>query len=181
MLLATSTASACATTQTLSADVDFSFRDQNGMGWVTLDGVVSVTFTFADEDGSLTLSGKRHHADLLLTGVAPDMEVTEAEYHVYETLPLHDVRRTRKTITFELDPGHDHLTGSCAPTTIEGLDRTTHYECTIAGFEWHSIATLPELHHPIVLDADTRAKTRIVNTMTGSTTPGFGQRVVREE
>jgi hypothetical protein len=178
MLLAAS--SACATTQTLSADVDYDFRDSNGVGWVTQDGKVSVTFIFAGKDGTLKISGKRRSLDSLLTDDSPDgLETTEWEGDVDETYPLLDVERTRKTFTFEFDLAHDHLTGSCAPTKIDGLAHTTLYECRITGFQWKANADLPELHHPIVLDANPEAQTRVVNSMTGSTTDG--QRIVREE
>ena len=54
--------------------------------------------------------------------------------------------------------------------------RTTLYECTIVGFSWHIIAELPELHHPLVLDA----KLGIIDTMSGAAKPEFGQRKVSE-
>lgn len=185
MLLAT--ASGCATTQTLSGDVDYKFVDQNGLGWATLDGEVRVTLTFDGKDGSLKISGKQRWVDAVLTDESPEgaslgLDTSNKwEGDVDQTFALLDVTRTRKTITFELDAAHDHLTGSCAPTTIVGLDRTTLYDCRIAGFGWHTIAKLPELHHPIVLDADTEANTRIVNSMTGSTRAGYGQRIVSDE
>jgi hypothetical protein len=142
--------------------------------------------TFAGKHGELKISGKRRWVDALLTDDAsseasPGLDVSKGEYDVDETFPLLDVTRTGKTITFELDPAHDHLTGSCAPTTIRELARTTLYECKIAGFGWHAIAQLPELQHPIVLDANSEAKTRIVNSMTGRTRPNYGQRTVRDE
>jgi len=50
---------------------------------------------------------------------------------------------------------------------------------------WHFRLTDPsftaqELHHPLVLEANVREKTRILNSMAGAAKPGFGQRTVSE-
>lgn len=180
--------SAHATPTTLTADVDYQFIDQNGFGWATVAGTVSVTLTFAGKDDStLKIQGKHSSVDGQLVagptpGSSPDMKATKSETSVDESFPLHDVAVTKTAITFKLDPVHDHLDGSCAPMTtkLASVTSTTLYECTLTGFQWHTIASLPEIHHPIVLNANVKAKTRILNTLTGAAKPGFGQRTVTE-
>jgi hypothetical protein len=174
--------SADAAPQTLSADVDYDFVDQNGFGWARVAGKVTVTLTFAGKAGSLKISGKRRWVDgRVAPSTASRMDTSNKwEGAVDTTYPLLDVVHTGTAITFKLDPVHDQLTGSCAPTKVTALASTTLHECTITGFKWHTIASLPELHHPIVLDANIRAKARILNSMTGKAKPGYGQRVVSE-
>lgn len=186
-LLLASTAHAAPTTQAaptrLIADVEYHFIDQNGMGWARLSGRVTVTITFTGKSGSLSISGRREWFDGRLTEGKPprpnpDLTGDKWEGGVVETHPLHDVAVTGRAITFQLDPLHDHLTGSCAPTKAEGLTSATLYECAITGFGWHTIANLPELHHPILFDSDPAAKQRVLNSMTGKTKAGFGSRAL---
>jgi hypothetical protein len=186
MTLVTTNAHAAPTT--LTGDVHYDFMDQNGFGWATVAGTVSVTVTFTGkDDGTLTIKGTRSSVDgQLVAGPtptsSPDMKATRSETTVDTSFPLHEVAFAKGTITFKLDPVHDHLEGSCAPMTtkLAGVASTTLYECTITGFQWHTIANLPELHHPIVLNANVKAKTRILNTMSGAAKAGFGKRAVTE-
>ena len=171
--------------RTLSAEVAYSFSDKNGFGWVAKSGTVTVTLTFVGKGGSLQLRGKRQWVDSQMVagktpGGPPDMKTTRGESDVDETFPLRNVARTGAAITFELDAVHDHLTGSCTATKVPKLTSATLYECAITGFQWHASANLPELHHPIVLDANVRAKTRILNMLGGAAAEGLGQRTVSE-
>lgn len=168
---------------TLIADVEYSFIDQNGFGWAATSGKVTVTITFAGTGGSLAITGRREWFDGRLTEGKPprpnpDITGDKHEGNVTERHPLYDVVVTGRTITFRFDPVHDHLTGSCAPTKAAELTSATLYECTITGWKWHTIAHLPELHHPILLDANTAAKSRVLNSMSGKAKAGFGQRAV---
>jgi hypothetical protein len=169
----------------LVADVDYNFTDQNGTGWVLTSGKVTVTLAFTKDGGTLALKGKRAWNDAQLVAGknpsgAPDVKSNKWEGAVDESYPLHDVVKTGTTITFKVDPAHDKLTGSCSPVkaTVVKLTSTTLYECTLTGFQWHPVASLPELHHPIVLESNAKAKERIVNTLTGAAKPQFGQRTV---
>ena len=171
--------------QTLLADVDYNFRDQNGLGWANVSGNVAVTLTFNGRDGALTIRGKRRWFNGRLTsgkspGSSPEMIADKWKGDVNETFPLCDVARTVGAITFNLDAVHDHLTARCVPVRVPGLASATLYECTITGFEWHEIAQLPELHHAIVFEANLRTKARILNTLTGQAKRGYGERAVRE-
>lgn len=177
--MAATTASAAPLT--LTADVDYHFIDQHGTGWASTAGKVTVTLTLGAKDGSLELKGHRAWTDGELgaaktPGGPPEMNATKWEGDVDETYALHDLARSGGTITFKLDPLHDHLEGSCAPAKVAKLARTTLYECSITGFPWHIIADLPEVHHPIVLDG----KPGIVDTFSGAVKPGFEQRKVSE-
>jgi len=169
---------------TLIADVTYSFVDQNGVGWVTVDGSVTVTIALSGKEPSLKMSGKHKIHDGVLVagkpGGPPDMRSRVSEGTTDESHPLHDVVVSGSTVTFKLDPTHDHLEGSCAPAKISGLASTTLYECTITGFQWRAVANTPALHHPFVLDANPSAKTRILNTMSGKSKAGFGQRKLGE-
>lgn len=170
--------------RTLIADVDYNFVDQNGFGWATVAGKVTVQLTFAGKNGSVKITGKRSWVDGRLSaptspGAGPGMDTSHRwEGESDATYPLYDVVRTGTTITFKLDPVHDKLTGSCVPTKVAKLKATGLYECTVTGFQWHTIAQLPELHHPIVLGTSVAAKRRILNAMIGKAKAGFGQRVV---
>jgi len=175
---------AIAAPRTLIADVDYDFIDQNGFGWATVSGTVTVVLTFAGKQGSVKISGKRRWVDGRVSapptpGAGPGMDTSNKwEGESEETYPLYDVVRTGTTITFKLDPVHDKLTGSCAPTKVPKLKATGLYECTITGFQWHSIAQLPALHHPFVVGTSVAAKRRILNRMIGKAKAGFGQRDV---
>ena len=170
----------------LTADVAYSFVDQNGVGWVTVDGAVTVTlaFAFKTKDGSLVISGVRRTNDGVLVagkpGGPPDMKTTKSETDKDETYPLHDVAVAGATITFKLDPSQDHLDGTCAPAKVTGLSSATLYECTITGFHWHPVANLPAVHHPFIAESNPSAKLRILNTLSGASKTGFGQRKVSE-
>jgi hypothetical protein len=168
---------------TLTADVEYDFIDQNGMGWAKTGGKVTVRITFSGTGGSLSITGKRESFDGRLVEAkpprpSPDLTGDKWEGKVTESYPLHDVVVTSRAIAFKLDPVHDHLTGSCTPTKVAELTSATLYECTISGFQWHTIPHLPELHHPILFDADTTAKLRVLNSVTGKTKAGFGHRRV---
>ena len=131
--------------------------------------------------GSLTLKGHRGSVDAELVapktpGGRPDIKPFKWEGDIDETYALHDIARNGSTIMFKVDPIHDHLAGSCTPTRVAKIARTTLYECTIVGFSWHIIAELPELHHPLVLDV----KPGILDTMSGAAKPELGQRKVSE-
>lgn len=167
----------------LSTDVEYQFVDQNGLGWARISGRVSITITLAGTGGSLVISGAREWFDARLVESKPprpnpDLTGDKWKGQITESYPLHEVTIKDRTISFKLDPGHDHLTGSCTPTKVDGLPSTALYECTITGFQWHTIANLPELHHPILFDADPTAKLRVLNSMTGKTKAGSGSRAV---
>lgn len=167
----------------LTADVDYNFVDQNGFGWASTVGKVTVSLEIGDKAGTLRISGTRRWVDGRVTGNpgGPGMDTSNKwEGKADATYPLRDVARASGAITFKLDPVHDKLTGSCAPVKVPALASPVLYECTITGFSWQTIASLPELHHPIILDADPTAKLRIVNTMLGKAKPAFGMRTVTE-
>lgn len=176
--------SAIAAPRTLIADVDYNLADQNGFGWATVAGKVTVQLTFAGKKGSVKITGKRSWVDARVSapkspGAGPGLDTShKGESEADATYPLYDVVRTGSAITFKLDPGHDKLTGSCAPTKVAKLKATGLYECTITGFQWHTLAQLPELHHPIVLGTSVAPKRRILNLIVGKAKAGFGQRVV---
>jgi hypothetical protein len=164
--------------QKLVADVNYNFIDQNGFGWAVVEGKVTVTLTFKDKDGSLDITGTRRWVDGKVTGAGGMDTSNKWEGKADASYPLRDVVRTGSTITFKLDPIHDKLEGNCAPTKQITVASTTLYECTFTGFKWKTIAQLPELHHPIVLDANPAAKLRVVNAMNGKAKAGFGQRAL---
>lgn len=168
----------------LTADVAYDFIDQNGVGWVHIDGTVTVTLTFSGKEGSLSFRGKARTNDGVLVagkpGDPPDIRSEKWEGDAAATYPLHDVAYASGAITFKLDPIHDHLDGKCVPTKVTGIASTTLYECTITGFQWHAVANLPAVHHPFILESNPSAKLRILNTMSGKSKAGFGQRKVSE-
>lgn len=174
--------SASAEPPTLAGAVHYNFVDQNGFGWAMVTGKVTVTLDLNGKTPSLNVTGKRRWVDGRVTGTAsPAMDTSNKwEGDVDETYPLRAVTRAKNTITFKLDPIHDKLTASCAPITLPTNARTTLYECSFTGFQWNTIASLPELHHPIVLDANVKAKTKVLNSMRGKAKPQFGQRTVTE-
>lgn len=176
------TAVAHAAPRTWVGDVSYDFVDQNGVGWVTVRGTITVTIVIDGKHDMLHVRGKRSSVDgQLVAGKtpngAPDMKTREWSGDVDESYPLHDVVTTGKTITFKLDPIHEHLDGTCAPTKLPKIKQATLYECTISGFAWHPVATLPELHHPFVVDVPS-TQTRVANAVHGNSKPGFGQRTV---
>jgi hypothetical protein len=175
VIVAASTASAAPATWT--GEVDYNFVDQNGFGWAAVTGKVTVTLTLDRKDGSLKVTGHRSWVDGRVAPTTPGGMDTSNKWEgdVDESYALHDLARTGDAIAFKLDPGYDHLEGHCAPTKVTAIARTTLVECTITGFQWHTIANQPELHQPIVLDSNLRAA-RIVNTVTGAAKPGYGTR-----
>ncbi len=173
--------SASAAPKTLGGAVDYDFIDQHGFGWATVAGTVTVTLDLHGKAPALKVSGKRRWSDAHLSGTsAPSKTVSKWEGEVDETYPLRDVAHATNTITFKFDTAHDEITATCAPIKIPDVVRKTLYECSFTGFPWRTIALLPELHHPIVLDANIKAKTRIVNSLSGRVKPRFGKRVVSE-
>src|SRR5688500_17566511 len=102
--------SADAAPATLVGEVAYNFVDQNGTGWVTIAGKVTVTLTFAGKDGSLKITGQREsRAGTLVAGKSgkrPDMAVQKSDRPVTESYALHDVAITGATIAFQLDPIH---------------------------------------------------------------------------
>jgi len=178
-------ASASAAPLGLVADVDYGFIDQNGVGWAQVTGKVTVTLTFDGARGSLKIVGHRGWVDGVLgapktPGGPPEMKDRHWDGDVDESYAVDHVARKGDAIAFQVDAAGEHLQGRCAPTSVAGIARTTLYECTVTGFQWHTIASLPELHQPIVLDANARAKSRILDTLSGESRAGFGQRTVSE-
>jgi hypothetical protein len=168
----------------LVGDVEYDFVDQNGVGWVTSHGAITVTITLGDRP-ALAIAGRRDVRDGQLVkgqGSAQDLKVRRWEVVVEERFPLTALVRDPKTgtFTFELEARFDRLAGSCAPTTVPKVARAALYECTITGFRWQASPHLPELHHPIVLEANPPAKPtkRVKNVITGKSRPGFGSRTV---
>ncbi|MEO8705070.1 MAG: hypothetical protein ABI867_33765 [Kofleriaceae bacterium] len=182
-ILIAMTTVASAAPSVLVADVSYDFIDQNGFGWVASHGAITVTITFGAKP-TLAIRGKRDVRDGQLTGgsasKSPDMKVTKWNGVVDESFPLSDVSRdTTGAITFKLDPVHDHLEARCVPAKPAGIARTTLYECTITGFNWHSVPNLPELHHPFILDANAKAKQRVLNLMSGKSRRELGTRALK--
>jgi hypothetical protein len=165
--------------ETLIADVDYSFVDQNGFGWARVNGKVTVTLTLGAKDGTLALKGKRAWVDGRVSSKPGGMDTSNKwEGEVDEKHAITDVVRSKGTITFKLAPAHQKLVGSCAPAKAPKLASTTLYECAITGFQWRTIAALPELHHPLLLESSAKAKARILNTLTGKAAAGRGARSV---
>lgn len=173
--------SASAAPKTMVGDVAYDFVDQNGFGWATVAGRVTVTLDLQAKAPALRISGKRRWIDSHVSGTsAPSKTASKWEGEVDETYPLRDITRARNTITFELDQVHDKITATCTPIKLPNVGRKTLYECSFTGFQWRTIASLPELHHSIVLDANIKARIRILNSLSGKAKPKFGRRAVTE-
>ena len=164
----------------LVADVVYHFRDKNGVGWTISEGAVTVTLALGAKP-TLTIAGKRtmNDAQLKTGGWLASRKGDSVANEKFELLELARDAATG-AITFRFDPVHDHVTVRCVPARPAGLARTTLYECTFTGFAWRAAPRLPELHHPLVLDANPKARLRIRNTLTGASKPQFGERTLAE-
>lgn len=169
----------------LRGEVHYDYIDQNGVGWVTSSGQATIELTLGAKP-TLTVRSTSRVADGQLVagaspGGTPGMKVQQWDGDDTATFPLVDVAHQRGVITFALTAGHDQLTGRCAPVRLPELPRRrTLYACTVEGFAWHAVPSLPALRHEFVLDSAPSIRRPIRNLMSGKTRPQFGQRKVEE-